>query len=269
MSDDFEIIVSVPLIDEYTKEFLGQICANLTAKNIVKRMRKSEYLCKGESWYIIDENGFFVFGTIDINEKLKPKRMFSKQRIDYFLHKTSGPIVCKNPADIDVIIFCNRLEYGNWVFVIEKSIQESFAPIYKLRDFFILIGIIIIVIAAFIIFNITNYFTRPIYKLTHASKKIANGDLSVSINIKTNDEMEILANSFNQMTHSLKESKKELDEWTQTLEHKIDERTKELKKANDKLSEKNVELKRFNKMAVARELKMISLKNEIERLKTN
>lgn len=53
---------------------------------------------------------------------------------------------------------------------------------------------------------------------------------------------------------------RELKELTESLEEKVRERTKELQgKIN--------ELERFNKLVVGRELKMIELKNEIEKLK--
>jgi uncharacterized protein YigA (DUF484 family) len=53
---------------------------------------------------------------------------------------------------------------------------------------------------------------------------------------------------------------RELKEWVERQEEIIKERTKELQ-------EKIADLERFQKLAVGRELKMIKLKKEIERLK--
>jgi len=53
---------------------------------------------------------------------------------------------------------------------------------------------------------------------------------------------------------------KELKELAESLDEQVKERTKELQ-------EKMKELERFNKLAVGRELKMIELKKEIEKLK--
>jgi len=53
---------------------------------------------------------------------------------------------------------------------------------------------------------------------------------------------------------------KELEELTQSLEQQVKQRTEELQ-------EKLAELESFNKMAVGRELKMVSLKEEAEKLK--
>ena len=58
----------------------------------------------------------------------------------------------------------------------------------------------------------------------------------------------------------IKARTKELEELAKGLEGKVNERTKELE-------EKMEELEKFNKLAVGRELKMIELKEEIEKLK--
>ena len=79
-------------------------------------------------------------------------------------------------------------------------------------------------------------------------------------------------------TSQLTKKEKELNEEKATLEIKIEARTKELKELAEsldtqvkqrtkELQEKIGELERFQRLAVGRELKMIELKKEIERLK--
>jgi hypothetical protein len=60
---------------------------------------------------------------------------------------------------------------------------------------------------------------------------------------------------------------KELEELAQTLEEKVKERTKELQEKTIELQKRVVELEEFHKLTVGREIKMIELKEEIERLK--
>ena len=60
---------------------------------------------------------------------------------------------------------------------------------------------------------------------------------------------------------------KELEELTKTLDQKVGQRTKELE-GNKKILEKRVdELERFHKLTVDRELRMLELKKEIQKLK--
>jgi len=78
----------------------------------------------------------------------------------------------------------------------------------------------------------------------------------------------------------LKKSKERTEEMNLDLENKVEERTGELKKLkNDlekivesrttELSEKIAELEKFKELTVGRELKMVELKKEIEKLSKN
>jgi flagellar hook-associated protein FlgK len=62
------------------------------------------------------------------------------------------------------------------------------------------------------------------------------------------------------MTEDLEKSRKALEEYSKTLEQKVEQRTGEL---NSKLEE----LERMNKLMIGRELKMVEMKKEIEALK--
>jgi two-component system phosphate regulon sensor histidine kinase PhoR len=64
------------------------------------------------------------------------------------------------------------------------------------------VATLLVILAAWVIARIT---TRPIRKLTVASKKIASGELEQKITIETRDEMGELALAFNEMSLKLKE----------------------------------------------------------------
>ncbi|BCS95995.1 hypothetical protein DSLASN_16270 [Desulfoluna limicola] len=54
--------------------------------------------------------------------------------------------------------------------------------------------------------------TRPIILLNELTQRVGAGDLSARVDVSTGDEVESLANSFNQMTESLMNSRTELEE---------------------------------------------------------
>jgi two-component system NtrC family sensor kinase len=72
---------------------------------------------------------------------------------------------------------------------------------------------------------------RPVKKLTVGTSEIMKGNLDYRINVRTNDEIGVLANSFNNMSEELKRAHNELTQWAQTLEQRVEEKTKELKRA--------------------------------------
>jgi len=97
--------------------------------------------------------------------------------------------------------------------------------------------IILLVITATIMltFGFVNIVIKPIEQLVSAAEKIAKGDLSLEIGIDRHDEIGKLATAFDSMVKSLKESRKEIEEYNRTLEEKIIERTRELEDAQAQL----------------------------------
>jgi len=80
-----------------------------------------------------------------------------------------------------------------------------------------------------------HFIERPVKELVLGTKRISGGDLDHYIPVTTKDEMGHLAASFNQMTWDLKQAQEEIREGIRTLEHKVEERTGELKAAQSQL----------------------------------
>jgi len=75
-----------------------------------------------------------------------------------------------------------------------------------------------ITIAAAFVALVVSYFMAqriliPIFKLVNASKAVASGNLDATVDIKSNDELEYLADSFNQMALALKKRDEQLREF--------------------------------------------------------
>ena len=65
--------------------------------------------------------------------------------------------------------------------------------------------------------------------LTDAAKAISSGQETVMVDVRSGDELEVLANSFNQMVSDLAASYEDLESLNRDLEHKVEERTLDLK----------------------------------------
>ena len=92
-------------------------------------------------------------------------------------------------------------------------------------------GLLLLVILYFSTTQIIN----PLKKVVLATQKIAEGDLSHRVDVKSRDELGSLADSFNIMTEDLRTAEGELIEWGKTLEKKVEERTSELKRTQSHL----------------------------------
>lgn len=79
-----------------------------------------------------------------------------------------------------------------------------------------------------ILYFSTTSIIKPLQRMVLATQEIARGDLDHKVDIRSTDELGVLAASFNQMTEKLKAANTELLEWGRTLEKKVQERTREL-----------------------------------------
>lgn len=136
---------------------------------------------------------------------------------------------------------------------------------------------LVITLILFIIIILNRNLVYPLQQLLQGTQKIIKGDFETKINVKTKDEIEDLANAFNEMVKNLKASQEFMEESKAVLEIKVKARTRELKEMADNL-EREVEqrtkelqrrlkeLEKFHKLTVGREIRMVELKKEIKDL---
>ncbi|MFZ2491930.1 MAG: ATP-binding protein [Thermoanaerobaculia bacterium] len=96
-------------------------------------------------------------------------------------------------------------------------------------------GIEMGLIGMFLVFFTRRFVERPILKLIEGTKAVSDMKLDKPISIRSSEELEQLANSFNVMRERLQQAVDENVEFTQHLESKVEERTAQLKNAQQKL----------------------------------
>ncbi|MDX1957488.1 MAG: SpoIIE family protein phosphatase [Leptospiraceae bacterium] len=69
---------------------------------------------------------------------------------------------------------------------------------------------------------------KPLEELLTGVKKVVQGDLTVTVPVQVHDEIGFLADSFNGMVESIRDSKRKLQDYAENLEEKVEARTKEL-----------------------------------------
>ncbi len=94
--------------------------------------------------------------------------------------------------------------------------------------------VISVIIAIFLGVVTSRWVVNPITRLSEASSKIAEGDLNQQVVNKRIYELRILAESFNQMVQQIFRSQQQLQNYSQALEEKVAERTRELLVAENK-----------------------------------
>ncbi len=108
-----------------------------------------------------------------------------------------------------------------WAIIVDRPVEEAYEALYAsmLRtSILFLIGLGMALIASFFLARRVVY---PLRRLREGVERIGTGDLGYRLNLKSGDEIEVLADEFNKMTTQLQES------YT-NLEQKIEDRTREL-----------------------------------------
>jgi len=73
---------------------------------------------------------------------------------------------------------------------------------------------------------------RPVEQLIVGTRAVAQGDLDHTIPWRSEDDLGVLATSFNTMTEELQRAHEENRRWSETLEDKVAEKTRELRRAH-------------------------------------
>ena len=116
----------------------------------------------------------------------------------------------------------------DWAVITEQPLDEAYAPLYASvirTSSLLLIGLGTALLASIFV---ARRVVRPLELLRWGAARIGAGDLNHQLEIKTGDELEVLADEFNRMAGALKQS-------YDSLEAKVNERTQELRAVNERL----------------------------------
>lgn len=146
------------------------------------------------------------------------------------------------------------IKINGWSLGMVYPIDELLDSLNNLFKTVILLAIIGAVILLIVVILISNSITNPIRKLAFATQKFGEGNFDVELpEIKSRDEIGELTNTFSVMQNALKQTieklkdaNKELEEYSVTLEEKVEIRTSELKEKNAQLDKALSNVKTLN-----------------------
>jgi len=91
-----------------------------------------------------------------------------------------------------------------WLVMMTASKAEVTASLGKMKTVSLISAAVAIVLACILINVIVGRSVKPILKITEVTKEIANGNLRVKVDVKSNDEVGVLADNFNAMIGNMK-----------------------------------------------------------------
>ncbi|MBR0939516.1 ATP-binding protein, partial [Bradyrhizobium jicamae] len=127
----------------------------------------------------------------------------------------------KNIQGQEVLTATAPIPPMRWTMFVELPIDEAYAPLYTALQRLALVLVAASIFAVLAGMFLARRMVGPIQELRAGAERIGGGDFSQHISIKTGDELEGLANQFNDMGTRLQDSYAD-------LEKKIESRTAEL-----------------------------------------
>lgn len=157
---------------------------------------------------LIDARGNPVIGTVDADTDVRWATA-TLQNFEYLEDSASAVI---NIWDDNVEYFAGaaKIEVGGLHVVTRISVSAAYLTARQLLSDLIIVGLIIVFIAAISAVVVSRKFTAPLESLSAAVRKIAKGDFDVKVDISSRDEIGQLADSFNNMANELLERERSL-----------------------------------------------------------
>lgn len=247
-SPDIGIAATQAIFDQQGKPIYA-IAASLNLGRINQFLQNRQF-SKSSRTFIIEKSGFLVATStkdlpFTIDQAGKVQRIRAIDSKNPFISQTLAKVrQGQNKFEVEVKqqiegktiqekqfveIFSYQDELGlDWdVFVVIPE-TDFLSQVNQGIITLIWFGIGVIGLLVFIGFRITQRIVKPIFQLRDASLAIASRDFDHPISETWIDELSILANSFNQMRDQLQESNLQLQEYSRSLELKVEARTQEL-----------------------------------------
>jgi two-component system, cell cycle sensor histidine kinase and response regulator CckA len=199
------MIMAVPVTDVFG-DYQGALIAESNLKFMWDLMDQIKIGDNGQA-YVVEKQGYLI-AYRDISRVLKRENLSHLAPVEIFIKEKAafGEIsseISKGILDTNVITTQVHLKTPNWAVIVELPIMEAYRPIIMTLILSVLVMLLNLIIAIISGVYLSKRLTKPIIELRDATEKIGQGELSLTIDIHSNNEIGDLAASFNKMVKDL------------------------------------------------------------------
>jgi len=224
--------IAVP-IERYAGRVIGTLQVQVNLKYVWDLVSKLKVGTGGYA-YAVARNGDLIAHP-DISLVLQRRNMADLEQVsEAFKPEPGGErphgTVVNNLQGKQVFSSSAVIPDLGWAVFVEQPVEEVYRPLYAsmLRTSgFLLLGLGMALVASLLV---ARRVVRPLETLRRGVQRIGGGDMSARLDVKTGDEIELLAEEFNKMTENLRGA-------YDGLERKVAQRTQDLAVANERLQE--------------------------------
>lgn len=216
------VTIAVPL-HSAPRKTVGVLVAKANLKFLWQVISAAQFGTGGYS-YLIDERARLIAHQ-DPSLVLKGLDLHDLPKLQPFLRNRSpDPMpgkIGKGVNGIEVLSTYAAVPDLDWAVVVEEPVESALADLVDLQRYAVLLLGVGLLVGALIAAWVSRKITQPIRALRAVVRHIRNGNFDRRAEIKTGDEIEALADEFNEMTAALQHSHA-------TLEQEVGQRTREV-----------------------------------------
>ncbi|HEY9825042.1 MAG TPA: ATP-binding protein [Stenomitos sp.] len=222
--------IATPLKD-FSGVQMGALVIDLNLVELRNLLLESTQQSSTQNIYLVGESNLNPIIFLSTSAKDSPnatrvlaEKRFHSEAIDRVIAHQDGVGLYRNQYGVPVIGVYRWLPKYNLGFIAEMSQAEAFAPVDQVVFIILLWGLLASVFLMLAIYLLSRQITKPILKISQAAERLAQGDLDQQVPIIVNNEVGVLAQTFNVMSEQLKRDR-------ETLEQRVVDRTIELAEA--------------------------------------
>ena len=218
--------MSFDIKNPQTSQTIGVIIATIRLKPIWNLLANIN-VQKGQQIYILDSNGRLI---------AHPNPSLVLKNITYNI---SGEQFTKGITGEHAYIKYTKVNVGNQFFTVvsEHSTKEALKLLNSITFVIIIVVACVVVMCGLLLYLGMKHLVQPINNLSKVAKEIEHGNLESFAETHNNDELGLLADSFNKMIHKLKENTLQLKEFNLGLQKKINSEIAKTRKMEQMLFE--------------------------------
>ncbi len=193
-------------LEDYNGEFIGDTGLGINLDKMVESVAAKKIGKRGNTFMVNPQ------GVINLHEN---KELINKENIRNIprLAPLADKILSTNKGNFTymgengtIIAAVKYLPQVDWYLIVEVQESEMLADIKRALIKTVFLALAMFVIAILLVILLSRKLTQPIKELVSTSKRLSKGDFSKKAEVKANDELGILAQSFNAMAEQLKET---------------------------------------------------------------
>lgn len=199
------IVVATPIKDE-AGNIIGLFGGAVNLENFTNTVNAEKLGDTGYA-YMINKEGFIMAHP---NKEFILKENFLKNENESLVEITKKMIQGEQGTahytfnKQKKIASYEGLQTNGWSIAMTTTTSEVTKDIAKLGNTVIFIGLIILAAIAVTIYFLVSWVIKPISKMVDVTKVVAAGDLKMKVDIKSKDELGMLANHFNNMIENIR-----------------------------------------------------------------